>query len=1750
MEESNELGTKAVASVSAIESPSHEVGNNLSHSREEGELSSSDDDELRAGSASELNISSVAQEETVPVASFNKIGVKEGRRVSTGNPKSLVDIPYGTSAQLNYQRGTEKNRTPFVPFVISFSDDDSGSDSEEIQRSQALETKGNVLGVDANRRPPASLLPKSQTLQRTTKVEARLMPKKLSLSRTFVSSITKINGANAENGGRPLTEQRSRVRNFNTPNNRLVGQEHGVNQKTHLSSSKLQDLRQQIAIRENELKFKSTQQNKEIVSGSSRDYNTTDSDNDTARKRRATSADFVPRERRDPEKKRLKLSDPHKSQLISNVPSGNSLMEDGGQQRINERIHRDKEIPLGKMHAGAAQQKKQDDTRHLLSGSRSTGVKGCAGADVFGGGSKCDRNTKLADPLISLEQPERIVNSSAKNFPKGSSELNCHLTQISDKATYGKKLTVGSKLPEVRSNEKANKPISNAKHLACSLRVPAGDMGTSDVSLNNASLCNCLGTLSISQDENIDMQSLLDMEELQDKELEVAQEHRLKCEIEERNALKAYRNAQRALIEANARCSYLYRKRELYSAHFRSLMMENSSLFWSSGMHNCNGTGLNSSNNMSEDHVPQIPTSSYQMQAECSDYNQQGHYSNIQAANGALQIVSDQHVDGQHLASDPCSEPDASTSEPHKNDRITDGVCSPSSDLNELADEDEDEETFPLDYKSVKSGHYCQGKEEHYGQRAKDINGEAQRKFSSDSSKDSLLLEATLRSQLFARLGTKTLSKKSGLSHNTDSADVTVVEHGGSAGQAEMNLGNVPFPAVEKSQHSGFGGTDIEEKIISELPLQNNEGHVENFSSNYASPTAEPSDGCFSAEGNQSSRSVTFSCPYLRSTFGHLKVAEPVHLVGLQSIDNEVGNSVRSVEIQPSILSSVSMDKTSMNICAGKVGCYTCHLAIDPFWPLCMFELRGKCNNDECPWQHVKDYSCKNMSLDNSDRTDCQVGSLTHKAKSYGATSTSKDNDGLDLATPTYLVCLDTLKADLHPRGSVIVRNVGLCWQKCFSSSLAISTLLPSDLPTEEPFLHGTQARTEVHGSWNGQSLYFHRKSGKMGQLDQQFADSDQSLEMALLNLHHEVNKRKGRIEALKVLARALEANLSSVILWVVYLHIYYSSEKSIGKDDMFHSAVEHNEGSYELWLMYINSRIQLKDRLVAYDNALLALCRHASAADCDTVHASACILDLFLQLVNCLCISGNADEAIEKINGIFPFTKNSDGPHPLLLSSILPCLTLYEKCIFWLSCVYILVYRKLPDTIVQQFECEKVISEMEWPSAHLTGDAKQQAVKLIEMAVDSLAVYIDSQSLESESTLKAAHVFAVNHIRCIAVLEGLECSRTLLEKYTKLYPSCLELVFMLGRMWEDDFVDSSFVGFKEALSNWPEDVPGVQCIWNQYAECVLQNGKYDFAKELMNQWFHSVWEVQHSQCEEDSLEEENSHSVGSLDLASGFNLDAWVSNSSETDAVFGLLNLSLYKLLQNDLSEARLAIDRALKAAAAEDYKHCVREHAMFLLSNDSHFKEGTSSGILSILKGYLVDPRAFPTCQPLSRKFIQSIKKPRVRQLVSNIWSIVSSDFSIINLVLGVCFGPSLLPQTFSKLKDLVDFVEAIMEILPSNYQLAMSICKLLGKCSNPADVTNASVSFWASSLLVNALFQAVPVAAEYVWVEAAGVLHNLTEIQSISESFHRRALSVYPFSLGLWKSYLNLSRIIGNTGSVIEAARERGIKLESTL
>ncbi|XP_031270397.1 uncharacterized protein LOC116128784 isoform X2 [Pistacia vera] len=1749
---------KAMASASANAKPNKEL---TTKTREEGELFSSDDDENPASSVAP-SIGTVAPPGgTLFTTLTNKH--TQVKNVSTNNLSSSIDIQSRTSIQPTNQKSFEKNRVKFKSgnpvwfptsgsnnnLVISFSDGDSGSDSDDYQQEKTTATKSITTGLDSYGQPPAVSVVKTSKLHQNAKNVNKIIPKKLSSNRIFVSSMTKIHGgANSR-----AAEQGSRVRNINNPNKKLGSQERGFDPGVGLKNSKLQDLRQQIALRESELKLKAAQQNKDLAVVQCRDYHAMNLGKEAARKYQLPSADVGQLERKVPDKKRLKVSGSYSHRITSDshqeIPAAISIMPvkeptlENSMRDRNKVDHIQKDIPVSRIESSIVKQHKQDDKRiDVLPENRPRSVKDgltfSAVADINSSGNQSDRDRRL-DPVV-LNQIAAPANKMSSSLPKNLDKM-----LVNHPSKTGGHPTPNSFPNKAIGEQNVMKSSDHCKAISGDKTVDSSFHDLCQV--NNASLWNCLGDANVSGHGNMDVQSILDMEELTDKELEEAQEHRRMCEIEERNALKAYRKAQRALIEANMRCTKLYRQRELCSARFRSFMMDESNLLWSSGLHEPVGNGLDLSNHVSEN-MDLIPTSSHQVQSAYDGFNRLGYDSNIQCVNGAPLITSYQHASGQNLGSEPCSEPDASTSEPlpRKTKNVVHGLSSPSNELNVSADENE--ETFPLDHESVQHNFEDNQKEQISEGRQMDKNSNVNKSSSIDGSKDSLLLEATLRSELFARLGVRTLSKNSGPCYNVEPSVERGPENDIGSDKMQTSNGSVPSSEGGQSQQHYIGGIDQPERSFSESPVQiHDQGHAEKSSLQFHS-TADFKENEFSRRAHPSTASALFSPPLvLRSVFGHLKVGSSIALSNMTKIQRnhshnfyiEEGACFNSNEPQDWYLIEDSNQESLSSIFGREFGSYTCNLAVDPFWPLCMYELRGKCNNDECPWQHVKDFSngkiYKHQHGD-SDGADGQAGLTIHQQDSFGA-SKCCDN----LTPPIYIVGLDILKADSQYE-SVIARRHGQCWQKCFSITLVLSNMFQKDLPAE--FLHSSDGRIEVCGGWNRQFSYFQSRDGVMKQLKQAMPNNVQSVEMALLFLNQEAGRLESIRKALYALSRALEADRSSEILWIVYLLIYHSNAVPYGKEDMFFHAVKHNEGSYGLWLMYINSRIQLDDRLDAYDAALSALCRHASASDGDERHASACILDLFLQMVECLCMSGNIEKAIQRISGLSLAETSSKEPHSLLLSDILTCLTISDKLIFWVSCVYLVIYRKLPDAVVQRFECEKELLAIEWPSIHLVNDEKQRAVKLAEIAVDSVEAYFNNESPKSEANLRSGQLFAVCHVRCMVALDDLECSWNLLDKYIKLYPSCLELVLTSVRLQKRDFGDSSFMGFEGALMKWPKEVPGIQCIWNQYAEYALLNGRPGFAKELMDRWFHSVWKVQYSEVDNlDAMDNEISH--GSPESTSASNLDFSVSSKNQMDVMFGLLNLSLHRLLQNHFNDAWLAIDRALKLAAPENFNHCVREHAMFLLTDKSGPK-GDAVWLLNLLKRYLDTARSFPCPKPLPRHFINNIDKPRVRQLVTNLLSPIPTDSSLVNLVLEVWYGPSLLPQTFCKLKDLVDFVEAIMEIVPSNYPLAFSVCKLLSGGDNPGDVTPASVLFWASSTLVSALFQAMPIAPEYVWVEAAYILGNVSGIEGISERFYKRALSVYPFSIKLWKCYYNQSNTKGDMNNIVEAARAKGIEL----
>ncbi|KAL2896989.1 Zinc finger C3H1 domain-containing protein [Bienertia sinuspersici] len=1554
----------------------------------------------------------------------------------------LADIPsqmpYRKSLSVNRVSSKSSNPEWRAPgangnLVISFSDDDdSGSDAEE-QREKASACNRPPLVLNSNKRPPTLPHVKMQNVSKTSKKEGKVT-RKVSSSRKPNSSVTKIHESSMRSGVPALAEQRVWWKDSNATGRSLGSQDPGSSKNLDMSSSKLEDLRQQIAAREHELKLKLMQQNKENVSETSRDTNTVGQRKVSSRKCKSLPADLPPPKEPDRKRLRTNASGVNFSCSLSDWISKpkQAALSPGPLERSSNVLFWNKSEFLSLSSSGS---------NFLFEMSKNPGV-------------------------VSKNQPSR----SAPNQDIHESNMN--------------KVNVHC---DATSALKKFKSMSDNSLQACTLPLSTSRFESPDVSLDDTSLFLHLGKSGDFRSGEVDVQSLFELEELHDKELEEAQEHRRKCEVEERNALSAYRRAQRALLQANTRCTYLYRKRELYSTQLRSFLLED-------------------------------PSPSLE---EFEAGNQIGYDSNVQSADADAHNRSSANVDGHNLGSEACSEPDASTSELVRGNRFAaDGMHSPSIDPN--LSPDDDYETFPLDHGTPHASMRHPICNDNIKESVKDVDAHSPTNLSTVGSQDPLFLEEYLRSKLISRLGASS-TKHSAIGDNSKSPVERAGEEGVAGAKSQMIM-----QCVSHSDHnvSAADCRDDSKHCSLSKPLLNTQNQLAEDHCLSGSPLSYiPEEHRFpSVEIASISTSSSRSTSILRSAMKALSSVTLVNMLIKEQPDDSLDICAKNnMPFRPnqdkSCLEMISSAEQLVTCASfGKVDSYTCKSVIDPSWPLCMYELRGRCNNDECPWQHAKDY------------IDCQSN----------CQSLMCPKEFVVLTPPKYLVCLNSLEGESHTYASLKARYFGSLGKNIFGCSLALSSSIIKHLPSNEPCLHGNDGCVEFDGD-SGHSLYFQSRNSAVNPLRNGLADSDQSLEVALIILSQEADKIEGSKKALSVLSRALEADPSSLPIWVIYLVLYYSTKYSTGelnkkslveKDDFFsysssaldalkcdeQGCVKHIEGSYELWLLYINSRGHLNERFSAYERALSRMCQHTSVDDGQWVHRSAAILDLFLQMLYCFCVSGNFVKALQRIHRLVYADGDSDESHSLLLSDILQCLTISDKCIFWVCCVYLVIYRKLPDSLVQQFEFEKDASLIEWPSVHLTVEEKQHVSKLMEMAVDSVGLHVKIESLEG-SALKSVHLLAVNHVMLMAAVDGVESCKVLLEKYRKSFSSCLNLVLLSARAEVSVDECTKFQEFEATVSNWPKDVSGVQCIWNQFAEYAVEKGKLDRGKEIMNQWFHSagVPPVFHKRTIGEIVD-----SKGILaDLQLGSNLSTHTLNyNNNTDLVFGLLNLSLYRLFQNDVLEAHIAIDKALKIADAEALQHCVKEHAAFMFHNGSQLMKDVS---------------------------VVDIRKPRTRQLVRNILSPVSPDSLLVNSVLDVWFGSSLLPPKFDQLKDMVDFVENVLELSPANYRLVISVCKFVYRDSDSSNSKSISVLFWASSLLVNTIYHAIPVPPENVWVEAAEILGKLTNVQEICESFHHRALSVYPFSINLWKSFLNQCTEATKRSSVVKAAREKGLELD---
>ncbi|XP_038980951.1 uncharacterized protein LOC103716970 isoform X2 [Phoenix dactylifera] len=1791
MAEADECKSKATAA-----SPAPSAGNptpaaaaaKSPKSREEGELSSGEDVELPTCSAAPFASTMLIE----PVHSLSQSSL--AKSFKSGSSLSLANRQLQTLKTRNYSKNFKAKHLPFESrnsrtfswqkkgsddnLVISFSDDDSGSDSGESKTETTAERKDNAIRRDKYKMSMTQLQIRPKVPQPATN---QLVSKKGSVSRASSSSYAKNSNASFRHPVASSAAKDSRTQMHIAATRTSASQAHGHVRDMNLADHSLETLRHEIAIRENELaQKKSVIQNKERVTGSQDDQweqHNRKVDNQVAHHSRpasANSGELAPNER---PVKRLKLNEHFNGNQVSD-----------GQLRMQISSTKFSDLRSQLMEKSSWPKDKSNGHESGKGNSISRSDKGRHESNTYVPTSSKVLRTRLEDnenmvPVCKTEpsmvrnigMPSKQVNNSIVagdiscsygQFEKETIPVDA-CTLLNQSASLAQ-VTPGVESTEVQKhvgvsrglgasdlfpNNPASSSIANGG-LIMPLETPSNPLDkfsslVPDSKLSIGEDTNSRGSaqMGILGEEGVNLQSLLELEELHDKELEEAQELRRRCELEERHALKAHRKAQRALIDANERCAALYQKRELFSARLQGLLMEASSFMWPSRWQD-HRTLFDSVKSVPKHSSDMLSGLDHQIPAESQILEQLGCKSIIQSPDGAPLEASYQQMNGHDSGDDQCCEPDASTSDPKENSAVND-ICTPAYPPHIYTDDDE--ENFPSDNRSAESRLACESKMGKFEEENTNIDIEKERLFASENAQDYELLEASLRSKLVARFGMRT-SSKSNMSNavcHVDKARGNTLENEISSAFLDQHMHGKDKNHMSSSEGIERPGKSSRQHCAQ--PFCQTQGNNFSFNDESHRNTDPEQSNLFPKQSCTTTCGPVFSLPSsdLHNVSRHSKLILPGRCSGFTTIkDKDDMSRDANFEVMvsvPDIVGEYTIGYSMRFPVASKLGDDMNDFALDPFWPFCMFELRGKCNDDECPWQHVRNCTQRKLKqhrCSSSPTSDNHLDHLSIAEKSNNENESFHNLFQHLLPIPVYHIGSNLVKVDSHLSQTVLARSNWQYWQRGFCASFPLPVSVRRILPPDALFLQTGDGPVADHDNWSRHSLYFQSQDSTMTFI-QGLPDSEQSLELALDYFCGSVYK-PDRKKALMLLSRAIEAEPNSVVLWVVYLHIYYRKESGIGKDDMFFHAVQHNECSYELWLLYINSRVQLGERLNAYHDALSIFCHRTVTCHEETKYKSACILDIFLQMIDFLCMSGNLEKAIWKIYELLP-TTSSEYSGDTLLSDVPSYLVVSDKCIFWICCIYLVIYRKLPEAVIQQFEFEKDLPfRIQWPSAHLTTDRKERTRELVKFAVDKVTSDIDENPQKrDQSALRALHFFAISHIRCVATLDGLHCSADLLVKYMKLYPTCIELVLMSARIQENCTADVVLGGFEEVVSNWPKEVPGIQCLWNQYVEHAIAHGRIELAEQLITCWFQCFWEVKDLPCR--NLEGRDDGSCSSPALPSHVESEG-DGHANLEDDIYGHLNLSVYRMLQKNLAEARLAVDEALKLASPEYFEHCVREHAALNLVIESESqKKGSSEVMLDLLSGYLGDSCYLRKSEPLSRRYYQSIRKPRIRQLIDGILGPVSLDFSLVNSVLEVCNGPSLIPERADEPKDLVNFVESLMEIVPANYQLALVVYRFTARSFSGPDVASDGIMFWASTVLVNSIIQAVPVAPETIWLEAANLLQN-SETWGISKRFHEHAISVYPFSTKLWQSYLNLFKTSGNVDAIAEAARERGVEL----
>ncbi|XP_023682687.2 zinc finger C3H1 domain-containing protein isoform X1 [Paramormyrops kingsleyae] len=467
--------------------------------------------------------------------------------------------------------------------------------------------------------------------------------------------------------------------------------------------------------------------------------------------------------------------------------------------------------------------------------------------------------------------------------------------------------------------------------------------------------------------------------------------------------------------------------------------------------------------------------------------------------------------------------------------------------------------------------------------------------------------------------------------------------------------------------------------------------------------------------------------------------------------------------------------------------------AIEPRKCFCRFDLTGTCNDDSCPWQHMRDCSLKGNQLfqdilsyslpligcsENTTNEEISIATEKYISKLFGP---NKDRMGMDQKAVLLVSKVNESRGHVPP---FTTYKDGRKWRPQPRSVPVVES--GRDSTDEEAGPVKYESSSEA--CWTGVSVmdacitqdddrYFTGETDDISNLETSVLESPKDVQLWIKLAYKYLTQKESSASecldaALNTLSRALEDNRHHPEVWCHYLTLFSRRARREEVQEMCEMAVEYAP-DYQVWWKYLNIESSFDCKDYVCGRMLQYLWEAAEGTTSERLSFQ--LLESLLYRVQLSLFCGRRQNA----QAILQDALKPPGKALSLAQRLSPA----DRSLAWLCYIHLSEFGSLPASLFDPAEASpsrvvcKEAPVLPWRSAQDLSLAPDVLVALFEDAV----CHCTDESLSPSDRVLACLPLYTNLIALNQLLGKLESAVALCESLLESCPQCCPLLEALA---------------------------------------------------------------------------------------------------------------------------------------------------------------------------------------------------------------------------------------------------------------------------------------------------------------------------------------------------------------------------------